>query len=165
MCDFNNLDDGAKQAYHEQLTECADSFGGMNVFLQLIEALRECKTDPLIAKECEFRFDLGTIKWQKVIFKDKLTLLVKERVKESKRGNFLPEKDAKSYKNVLNLVRTLKPIKFRVQRKNKQDGAGFTINAFDMIDDDTTRINPIFDALFFCSIDTVKKVLNYKAKS
>ncbi|MCH9813343.1 MAG: hypothetical protein K0U47_05300 [Epsilonproteobacteria bacterium] len=165
MCDFNNLDDSAKQAYHEQLSKHAQAFGGNNAFLQLIEAIRQTKPHPLIAKECEFRLSLGTIKWQKVIFKDKLTLLMQERIHESKRGNFLPPKEEKSYKNVLNLVRTLKPIEFRVQRKNRQDGEGFSIHAFDIIDENTTKLNPLFDALFFCAIDTVKKVLSYKPRA
>jgi hypothetical protein len=164
MCDFNNLDDGAKQIYHEQLTECAGAFGGKNFFLQLLEAIRKTKPHPLTAKNCEFKFSRGMIKWDKVIFSDKIALLMKVRTGESERANLLPDQEDKSYKNVLNLVRTLKPITFDVKPKHMKDGDGFTLHPFDIIDKKTTRLNPIFDALFFCSVDTVKRVLNYENK-
>ena len=164
MCDFNNLDDAAKQTYHEQLSECAKAFGGTNFFLQLLEAIRKTKPHPLMAKNSEFKFSRGTVTWNKVIFKDKITLLMKVRILENERGNLLPDQEDKSYKNVLNLVRTLKPITFKVTPKNMKDGDGFTFHPFDMIDENTTRLNPIFDALFFCSVDTVKKALNYEPK-
>jgi hypothetical protein len=165
MCDFNNLDDAAKAAYHKQLSDCAAAFGGTNFFLQLLEAIRKINPHPLMARHCEFRFSRGSIKWNKVIFKDKLTLLMKARVDEEKNGNFLPKKDDKAYKNVLNLVRALNPIEFEAQPKNLKDGDGFKLHAFDIVDENTTRLNPVFDAVFFCSVDTVKKVLAYEPKA
>ncbi len=164
MCDFNNLDDANKLKYHEQLTECAMAFGGKNFFLQILEAVRKTKPNPLMAKSCEFRFSHGSIKWNKVIFQDKLLLLTKIRVNESKNGNLIPKQNDKSYKNIMNLVRTLRPIEFQVKPKQRKDGDGFTLQPFDVIDENTTRLNPVFDAIFFCSIDTVKKVLNYAPK-
>ena len=165
MCDFNNLDDAAKTAYHKQLTKCADSFGGTNFFLQLLEAIRKTSPHPLTAKHSEFRFSRGIVKWEKVIFKDKFTLLAAIRVTENEDGNLLPDKEEKSYKKVMNLLRTIQPIEFEVLPKNQKDGDGFTFHAFDIVDKDVTRINPVFDALFFCSVDTIKKVLSYTPKS
>ena len=165
MCDFNNLDENEKEKYHAMLSECAEAFGGVNFFLQLLESIRKAKPHPLTTKHSEFKFSRGTIRWEKVIFKDKLTLLLKTRVLESERGNLLPAKDDKAYKNVMNLIRTLSPIEFEVQPKNASDGDGFTFTPFDKIDENTTRLNPIFDAMFFCSVDTVKKILNYTKKS
>jgi hypothetical protein len=165
MCDFNNLDENDKEKYHTMLTECAEAFGGVNFFLQLLEGIRKAKPHPLTAKHSEFKFSRGTIRWEKVIFKDKLTLLLKTRVHESERGNLFPPKEDKDYKNVMNLIRTLNPIEFRVEPKNINDGEGFTFAPFDKIDEETTRLNPIFDAMFFCSVDTVKKILNYTKKS
>jgi len=161
MCDFNNLDENEKEKYHKMLNECAESFGGVNFFLQLLEGIRKQKPHPLTAKHSEFKFSRGHIRWEKVIFKDKLTLLLKVRVNESKNGNLLPSKDDKNYKNVMNLIRTLNPIEFVVTPKNLNDGEGFSFHAFDKIDEETTRLNPIFDAMFFCSVDTIKKVLSY----
>ncbi|MEA3523376.1 MAG: hypothetical protein U9R50_10400 [Campylobacterota bacterium] len=165
MCDFNNLDDALKAQYHQQLLEYANAFGGKNFFLQLLEVIRKTKPHPLIAKNSEFRFSRGTVKWGKVIFKDKLTLLLDIRVNESKNGTLLPDKEDKKYKKVMNLLRTLGPIEFEVMPKHLKDGDGFTIKPFEIIDENTTRLNPIFDAIFFCSVDTIKKVLNYELKS
>ena len=164
MCDFNTLDDTAKTALHEQLTQCANALGGMNFFLKLLEDIRRTKPHPLTAKNCEFRISRGTVKWNKVIFKDKFTLFVDTRSGEGERGNFLLDETDKKYKKVLNLVRTLAPITFDVKPKNLKDGEGFEVKVFDRIDERTTRINPIFDILFFCSVDTAKKVLSYTPK-
>lgn len=165
MCDFNNLDESEKEKYHLMMMDCAEKFGGVNFFLQLLEAIRKHTPHPLTAKHSEFKFSRGDIRWEKVIFKDKLTLLYKIRINESKEGNLLPSKDDKAYKNVMNLIRTLSPIEFTVTPKNLNDGEGFTFKPFDKIDEDTTLLNPIFDAMFFCSVDTIKKVLSYTGKS
>jgi hypothetical protein len=164
MCDFSNLDDAAKEAYHRRLTACAEAFGGKNFFLQLLESIRETTPHPLMAKNCEFRFPLGSVKWNKVIFRDKLTLLMKVRASKGGDDNLLPATEEKSYKNVLNLVRTLKPVNFTVKPENPENGKGFTLHPFDVIGEKSTRLNPLFDALFFCSVDSVKKILNYKPK-
>jgi hypothetical protein len=163
MCDFNTLTDEEKKLHHEKLLLCAENFGGKNFFLQLLEAIRETKPHPLIAANNEFSMELGKIKWNKVIFNDKLQLLLKARVNEGKQDNLLPNKEEKNYKKVLNLLRTLKPIVFHVKPAHKEDGPGFFFQPFDVIDKDTTKLNPLFDALFFCSVDAVKKALNYKA--
>jgi len=164
MCDFNTLNNEDKKIQHEQILQYAESFGGKNFFLHLLEAIRETKPHPLTAGNSEFNMELGSIKWNKVIFNDKLQLLQKARVNETKQNNLLPATDEKSYKKILNLVRTLKPIVFHVKPANKEDGTGFFFQAFDIIDKDTTKLNPIFDALFFCSVESVKKALNYKPK-
>lgn len=165
MCDFNKLDDSEKEKFHLMMMDCAEKFGGVNFFLQLLEAIRKNDKHALLAKHSEFKFSRGNIRWEKVIFKDKLSLLFKVRVLESERGNLLPPKDDKTYKNVMNLIRTLAPLEFTVTPKNANDGEGFSFKPFDRIDEDTTLLNPIFDAMFFCSVDTVKKVLAYTVKS
>jgi len=164
MCDFNTLTDEARKLHHEKLLQCAENFGGKNFFLHLLESIRETKPHPLIAANSEFSMELGTIKWNKVIFNDKLQLLLKARVNESKQNNLLPPKEEKNYKKVLNVVRTLKPIVFHVKPAHKENGPGFFFQPFDVIDEHTTKLNPLFDALFFCSVDTVKKILNYTPK-
>ncbi len=162
MCDYNTLTDEEKRHYHELLLDAAEKFGGKNFFLHLLEAIRETKPHPLTAANRTFTMELGEIKWNKTIFKDKLQLLQQIRLEESKRNNLLPEMSDKRYKKVLNLVRTLKPIVFHVKPADKENGPGFFFQPFDIIDEQTTRLNPLFDALFFCAIGTVKKILNYK---
>jgi hypothetical protein len=100
-----------------------------------------------------------------VIFNDKLQLLLKTRVNESKQDNFLPNSDDKNYKKILNVVRTLKPIVFHVKPVVKENGPGFFFQPFDLIDDTIVKLNPVFDAVFFCSVETVKKVLNFEPKA
>ena len=165
MCDFNSLTDSEKLLYRDKLLACAENFGGRNFFLQLLEAIRETKPHPLTAANTQFTIGLGSIKWNKVIFNDKLQLLLKARVNESAQKNFLPAPEAKEYKKVLNVVRTLKPIVFHVTPALKEDGPGFFFQPFDIIDENKTTLNPIFDAIFFCSVETVKKILNYEPKA
>ena len=164
MCDFNTLSDEDKMLHHQKLLDCANKFGGKNFFLHLLEAIRETKPHPLTAGNSAFEIELGSIVWNKVIFNDKLQLLIKARVNESTQNNLLPLKDAKNYKKILNVIRTLKPIVFHVKPAHVEDGSGFFFQAFDIIDKDTTKLNPVFDAVFFCSVATVKKVLNYEAR-
>ena len=164
MCDFNLLSDEEKELQHLKLLECATNFGGKNFFLHLLEAIRETKPHPLTAGNMAFDIELGGITWNKVIFNDKLQVLLKARKNESNQDNLLPQKNEKNYKKILNVVRTLKPVVFQVKPANPEDGSGFYFQAFDMIDENKTKLNPIFDALFFCSVDTIKKVLNYSPK-
>ena len=62
------------------------------------------------------------------------------------------------------MVRTLRPIVFNIKPANDEDGSLLIFQPFDVIDETTTKLNPIFDAIFFCSLETVKKALNYVPK-
>jgi len=165
MRDFNTLSPSDKQAHHEKLLACANNFGGKNFFLQLLESIRGAKVHPLSSSQSMFHTDLGSIAWNKVIFAGTLSVLIKARVNETAQNNILPDKGAKHYKKILNITRTLKPIVFTIKPSNPKDGSGFFFQAFDIIDANKTLLNPIFDAIFFSSLDSVKKVLNYKAKA
>jgi hypothetical protein len=165
MCDFHALNDEQKQQYHELLLDAAEKFGGMNFFLHLLEAIRETKPHPLTEGKMRFDMEMGSITWNKVIYNDKLQLLLKARQNESAQNNLLPSKEDKQYKKVLNVIRTLKPVVFQVRPALKEDGPGFLFQPFERIDEETTKLTPLFDAIFFCSIDTVKKILNYKPKA
>jgi len=164
MCNFNTLSDEEKLQHHQTLLQCANNFGGKNFFLQLLEAIRESKPHPLVNANMSFNIELGTITWNKVIFNDKLQLLLQARKNETVQDNLLPNLEEKNYKKILNVVRTLKPIVFHVKPANVEDGSGFFLQPFDIIDENKTKLNPLFDALFFCSVDTVKKLLNYEPK-
>jgi len=151
---------------NKRLTTISDSFGGMNFFLQFLEEIREAKHHPLTAGNSYFNSSFGNIKWNKVIFKDKITLLLKIRLETNENDNIIPNKEDKQYKKVLNLVRTLKPIIFTITPNNIDDinneNKSFTVKPFDIIGEDKTVLNPIFDLIFFSSIDKVKKILLYK---
>jgi len=165
MCDFNQLTEEEKTTHHQKLLEYANNFGGKNFFLHLLEAIRETKPHPLTNGNMSFDIELGSVTWNKVIFNDKLQLLLKARKNESTQNNLLPKKDEKNYKKILNVVRTLRPIVFHITPANAEEGTPFFFQAFDVIDENTTKLNPMFDAIFFCSVDTVKKLLNFTPKS
>lgn len=162
MRDFNNLNDEKKEYFHQLLLTCANNFGGKNFFLQLLEEIREAKAHPLCSRHQDFLSEFGTIRWGKVIFNDKVQLIEKIRLSKNEDNNLLPSKEDKSYKKVLNLIRTLDPIIFSVRPSLRENGEGFDFPAFDKVSDDVTTINPIFDTLFFANIENTKKILNYK---
>lgn len=165
MCGFNNLDDEQKEEYQKQLSGYAQSIGGVNFFLQLLETIRETSPHPLISTNREFTVGIAKVKWNKVIFNYKLQSLIKARSNQDKRGNLLPKKDTKGYKKTLNLLRTMKPIVFTVKPAHREDGDGFMFQPLEIVSETSTKLNPIFDILFFCSVETSKKILNYKTKS
>jgi hypothetical protein len=74
--------------------------------------------------------------------------------------NLMFEKGNKRYKSVLNLLRTLGPMKFNFKPKNNNDGEGFTLQPLELIDQKTTRMNFMFEAVFFLPTHVVKQVFN-----
>jgi hypothetical protein len=162
MFNFNNLSPEKKETLHQQLTTCANNFGGQNFFLQLCEEIREAKAHPLCSRHQDFLSEFGTIRWGKTIFNDKVQMIEQIRSAKRETSNILPSREDKSYKRTLNLVKTLSPITFSVRPSLRENGDGFDFPAFNQIDKDTITLNPIFEALFFANIETVKKILNYK---
>jgi hypothetical protein len=79
--------------------------------------------------------------------------------------NLMASKEDKSYKNVANMLRSLGPLTFTVAMNNEADGTGFSFKAFDIIDNDTTHMNAMFEIFFFCSVSVTKKLLNFNPLS
>jgi hypothetical protein len=73
-------------------------------------------------------------------------------------------KEHKTYKNVTNMLRALGTLTFTVIMNTEADGKGFVLNAFEMPDDETTLMNPYFEILFFCPLNTTKKLLNFEER-
>ena len=165
MCDFDGLSEEEKSNYHNQISKSAASFGGSSSFLQLLEAIRNTSPHPLTAKNAEFTFELGTVKWNKVIFKDKLALLMKIRPNEGENDTLVPGKEDKNYKKVMNLLRAIKPITFEVRPADATVGKGFQVHPFEVIGENITRLDLVFDVVFFCPVDTVKEILDYSGKN
>jgi len=76
MISYNSLDDLTKNNLKKEINDCSLSLGGKNRFLHLIEEIRKESPHPLISKKLSFHFSYGTVKWGKVIFKDKVDLLI-----------------------------------------------------------------------------------------
>ncbi len=165
MCNFNKLDEDAKGLIHLLMKKSADSIGGTNFLLGLLEAMKEKKPNALMFKGCIIDSKETKIKWNKIVFKDKLDIL--EEVVRSRKSsdtdvfNILENDSAKKKKKILNMVKTLAPIEFTVTPKNEEDGAGFNFKVFEKVEDDVATINPLFAAMFFCSAEYMKKALKY----
>jgi len=162
MSDINNLEESKKSSHSNLLLTCANNYGGINFFLQLIHALRSSTKEPLCSPHQDFLFEFGNIRWGKTIFNDKVELI--KKIRNGKNSNLLEGREGKEYKAILNLIRTLSPITFSVRPAFRVDGEGFDFKAFNRIDDTNVVLNPIFEALFFSSEESVKKILTSKGK-
>jgi len=160
MTNYKLLDDETKQYYKKQITNCAQSLGGKNYFLQLLEEIRVAHPHPLMAKDYSFRFSHGIVKWKKVIFKEKVFLLIELFKDRENNGNLMPKKGDKRYKTIMNLLRTIGPMEFEICPKNSKDGDGFILRPFDIIDENTLHLNFMFEVLFFLPLYIVKQVFN-----
>ena len=158
MTNYDSLDNDKKQDLKNQLTKYASSIGGKNHFLSLVEAIRISRPHPLMAKEACFRFNKGNIQWEKVIFKEKVNLLITLTCDNDRKNNLMPKDGDRNYKTVMNLLRTIGPMKFEIRPKNSKDGDGFTLSPIEIIDKNTCEINFMFEVLFFLPIQLIKKM-------
>jgi hypothetical protein len=165
MCNFNNQSDDTKALIHLFMSKAAKSVGGVNYLLALIEAMRSKKPSPLMQKSMQIASNNTIIKWNKVIFKDKIDIiekiLVAHREAQEKDYNILSFQSAKEKKNILNMARTVAPLEFVASPQNPNNGEGFSFGVFDTMEDDKIIFNPIFIAMFFCSAEFTKKALKY----
>ena len=165
MCNFNKQNEETKMMIHLFMSKASENVGGTNFLLALMEAMKAQKPNALIYKGCKIASEKTTIKWNKIVFKDKFevldAILVAHRSSETPDFNILNNDNAKQRKKILNMVRTLAPLEFVVTPNNSEDGNGFNFKVFETIEDDYVKINPIFMALFFCSTEFMKKALKY----
>jgi len=165
MCNFNKQNEETKMMIHLFMTKASENVGGTNFLLALIEAMKAQKPNALIYKGCKISSDKTTIKWNKIVFKDKFevldAILVAHRSSETPDFNILNNDNTKQRKKILNMVRTLAPLEFVVTPNSSEDGVGFNFKVFETIEDDNVKLNPIFMALFFCSTEFIKKALKY----
>jgi len=165
MCRFHQVNKDEKILLRDQLLAYAASVGGKNSFLKLLETIKKTTPNPLLSKTSLLRFPKGIIKWNKTIHRDNLTLLsiqMKNRSEENQ--NLMAPKEHKTYKNVTNMLRALGTLTFTVIMNTEADGKGFEVKAFEMPDENTTLMNPFFEILFFCPVNTTKKLLNFEEK-
>ena len=158
MTNYDSIDNDKKQVLKNELIKNATSLGGKNHFLSLIEAIRMAHPHPLIAKDASFRFNKGFIKWEKVIFKEKVNLLMTLINNKDSNLNLMPQKGSRNYKKIRNLMRTIGPIKFEVRPKNIKDGNGFIFNLIEIMDKNTCQLSFMFEVLFILPIKLIKKI-------
>jgi len=166
MCNFNKQTSDTKALIHLFMTKAAQNIGGANFLLALIEAMKEKRPNPLMYKEKQISSNNTIIKWNKVVFKDKVdvleSVLLEHKSSEDPKFNILQTDNVKKRKAILNMVKALSPIEFTVTPQNPNDGTGFNFKVFDIPDEDNVNLNPLFVALFFCSTEFTKKALKYE---
>ncbi|MDD2950360.1 MAG: hypothetical protein PHU29_06180 [Sulfuricurvum sp.] len=148
-----------EQPLGELLRECADSVGGKNFFLTLAETIRSTREGIIVGEKKQINYTSGTMTWNKTLHADNWRLLVETAKVRTKDGNILLSSEDKRHKNILNMIRTLKPLTFTVKPNNSADGEGFSFNALEVIDDKTTHVSPLFKALFVMPIDVLRKTM------
>lgn len=166
MCNFNKLDTEEKASIHTKMIDFSTAVGGANFLLGLLEAMKEKKPNALMFNACHINSKEVTIKWNKIVFKDKLDILEEvirsQKSSESKDFNILDCDNEKKKKKILNMVKTLAPLEFNVTPNSTENGDGFSFKIFNTIENDVVTINPEFAAMFFCSTEYMKKILKYK---
>jgi len=165
MCNFNKQNTDTKEFLHLFMNKSAETLGGMNFLLSLIEAMKTKKPNALLQKEKQVRSNEAKIEWNKVIFKDKFDILEdvirSHKSHENQDFNILNIESQKKRKKVLNMVKTLAPIEFIITPNGTTNG-GFSFKIFETANDECVKINPIFIAMFFCSVEFTKKALKYQ---
>ena len=167
MCNFNKQDDEAKAFICLLMRKCAENVGGTNFLLALIETLKATKPHSLTSNKRTIVSPNATIKWNKTVFKDKLSviedILVHHRSSEEPNFNILANVSEKKRKNIINMAKTVAPIEF-VVTPSDSECSGFTFKIFESIEEGNIKINPLFVAMFFCSTEFTKKALKYEIK-
>lgn len=146
-----------EQPLNEILRESADSIGGKNFFLGLAEAIRNTREGIIVGEKKQINYPNGVMTWNKTLHADNWRLLIETAKVRTKDGNILLSSEDKRYKNILNMIRTLKPLIFTITPNKPEDGEGFSFAALEVIDEKTTHISPLFKALFAMPIEVVKK--------
>lgn len=166
MCNFNQQNDEIKAFNHLLITKCAQSVGGANFLLGLIEAIKEKKPNALIDSACKVDSKELKISWNKIVFKDKFDVLEdvlrSHKSAENQNFNLLDNESQKKKKKILTMVKTLAPLEFKVITKGALNEEGFNFKIFEISNEDNVTINPIFAAMFFCSTEYFKKALKYE---
>ena len=166
MCNFNKQSEETKALIHLFMTKAALSVGGSNYLLALIEAMKTKKPNPLMFKAAQIASNNTIIKWNKVVFKDKVdvieAILLQHKSSENPDFNILNEENIKKRKNIVNMVKALSPVEFIVTPQNQNDGSGFDFKVFETVEENNVTFNPIFIAMFFCSVEFTKKALKYE---
>ena len=158
MFRFDNLKEKRKIEYKSEINRYILIFGGVNFFLREIEKLRYSKPSPLMNSHCRYNNSLISLTWNKSIFKSKILLLTDSNFDIGE--NLIPLKEDKRYKTKINLLKSLKPLKFEVALKNNKNN-NFFFPIYNKIDKDDTNFNPNFVILFFASVSEIKKIIKY----
>lgn len=157
---FIDLSQTEKETLHKAIVSHANALGGKNFLLQLIEDIKASQESPLTSKDKHFSFSKGFVKWDKVIYKETFDLLLTAIMTEEREGDMLKGFSDRDQKRILNMLKTLHPIRLSIKPKNIKDGEGFSIP---IIDKEKSKICLMYKILFFHNIQFAKQALSYKS--
>ena len=155
---FNNLSNEEKINIQKLVLDCMEKVGGRNYFLGMIESVKDAKQHPLLNKTSKCHFENGTIQWGKEIYKDKVVTL-KNMLISSDKDNILDCSDEKMKKSITNVIKTLGKLEFTIKTKETD---GFTFKPFKTIDENNVELDPLFQIIFFDSLNNTKRIIDYK---
>jgi len=75
MCNFNKQNEDTKALISLFMKKAAENVGGANFLLALMEAMKEKRPNPLMFAGKQISSNNTIIKWNKVVFKDKVDIL------------------------------------------------------------------------------------------
>jgi len=161
--DFNKLDTTTKEKLHWEIREYANSIGGKNFFLKMIEDIRAEKPNPILNKSGAFHTSRVKVTLSKAMYKESFATLFEAIRREEKKGDMLDGIAPKEYKSTMNMMRALGNVTISIDSKKEEDGEGFQFSILDKTEEKKTKVTFIFKAIFFYHLDEAKKALNYKA--
>jgi len=154
---FKNLTHEQQEALSQEVLDIAMAMGGKNIFLQMIEDIKESKEHPLTNKKQFFHYTYGKIEWNKFIYKATFDALLRLIRTQEKEGDIFHALSDKERKKALNTLKTLSPIEITI---TPQEGSAFGCRIIERTTPNTTHISLLFKVLFFYNIDFVKKIVN-----
>lgn len=157
---FSDLNEEKKNKLSQDIKEVAVALGSVNTLLNMVEDMRKDKPSPLVRKETIFSFNGGGLKWNKFIYKDTFDLLVNTIIREDKNGDIFEGVKEKARKNILNMLKTIKPIVITMKPKNQKTASGFSMGILD----ENEKISLLFKVIFIYNIDFAKKALKWEIK-
>ncbi|WP_419769102.1 MAG: hypothetical protein ACNI3C_07010 [Candidatus Marinarcus sp.] len=160
---FIDLDEQTQQQLHKDILEKANTLGGKNFFLQMIEEIKKEKPNPILNKSAACHFSKGKLSWEKSIFKETYNTLFSAMQKEERDGDMLNGLKPKEYQATLNMMKTLKPVIITVKPKN-EEAKGFSFPILDTSVEKNTKVSMLFKIIFFYHIDFAKDILSYTHK-
>ncbi|RXJ99635.1 hypothetical protein CRU98_06310 [Arcobacter sp. CECT 8986] len=159
---FKDLDEQTKEYLNTTIKDFANSLGGVNFFLQLIEDIKKEKENPLLNKSSAYHYSKGRISWNKKIYKDTLVSLYETMKLEEKDSEFMENIKPKAKKNTINMMKALKPVEIEIKPKSEVEGQGFSISIIDSSNEEDIKISLLFKIIFFYNVGFSKEILAYK---
>ncbi len=151
MLDLKTYDTTTLAELAKKLHACADALGGLNRLLGLVETVKAAEKPLLQNKTSSFHYPHGVVRWNKLLFADKVETAAQIARHIERRDNAL----AIASKKEKNALRALFPVEITIE---PDEGAPFSFRAVEAPSTEEARLGLCFELLFFASPGIVKKL-------